>query len=164
MENKTYTVPSGSTCRSPICSKLGTGSTPEARWARKECNTRPDRFSGDSGRPSSFFTWNRVDNAMTILLGSRTFLSISSTDQGGGRGSRSTMTAGGRRLSAVGVTRSHEACDWVGSDSASQHQEDKGESERRKWCRKAQLPCFYLSSYFGTLGSSTRPSYLFFRV
>ena len=37
----------------------------------------------------------------------------------------------------------------MGSESAIQNQEGKDKSERREWCQKAQLPCFYLSPYFG---------------
>ena len=40
---------------------------------------------------------------------------------------------GGRHLSAGGVTGSHNACAWVGSDPASQHQEGEEKSKRRKW-------------------------------
>ena len=52
-----------------------------------------------------------------------------------------------------GVTNSHEACAWVGSDSASQHQQGEDESERREWRQKAQLQCFYLFPYFGDSGN-----------
>ena len=58
-------------------------------------------------------------------------------------------------MSASGVTSSHEACDWVVSDSASQNQEGEDESERRKWCQKAQLPCFTFNHILGTLGTPT---------
>ena len=47
------------------------------------------------------------------------------------------------------------------ADSVIQQQEGEGESERREWRQKAQLPFFYFPPISGTLGTPTRPSYVF---
>ena len=109
------TVPYYSTCNSATHSKPGTGSTPEVRWYKKECNPRPDRFSIGSDPPSSLVTWNRPNSASTRLLGSWPFLSNPPTNRGGRGGLGSTMTVGGGRPSTGGITGSHEVCAWVGN-------------------------------------------------
>ena len=75
------------------------------------------------------------------------------------RGQGRQWLPGDGRPSAGGITGSHNACAWVGSGFASQHQEGEDEIEICEWRRKAQLLCFFLSLYFGNPDSTLLRSF-----
>ena len=81
-ECRRCTIPSRLTCNIATCSKPGTKSTPEARWAKKEYTPWSDRFSVDIDMPSSLMTCNRTEISSTIFLGSWPVPSTSPTDRG----------------------------------------------------------------------------------
>ena len=94
-ECRKSTIPSRFTCGRATRSKPGNGSTLEARWDRKGCTPRPDRFSVGSGPLSSLLTWNRSDSALMRFLGGQPFPITSPNDQGGLGGSGLTMVVVG---------------------------------------------------------------------
>ena len=165
MECSTCAFPSGSTCRIPTRSKPGTDSTPEARWVRKECNTRPDRFYRDIGLPSSFATRNRAENAARRSSRSRPVPSTSPTDRSGGGGVKVDHDCRGSGVcqteASPELTRPVPMWVPIPRDNTKKTRtkvKDAGGAERRN------SRVFTFLCILGTLETPTQPSCVFSRV